>query len=68
MDARGSFIIPSQKRTGFLVNPASRLNDLLRKTAAEYLGELEKIGILRKKKIGKENLYLNVRLYKLLSG
>jgi Fic family protein len=39
-----------------------------RKTAAEYLGELEKIGILQKKKIGKENLYLNVRLYELLSG
>src|SRR5208337_448139 len=31
-----------------------------RKTAAEYLKELEKVGILRAKKIGKENLYLNV--------
>ena len=38
-----------------------------RKTAAEYLKELEKVGILRAKKIGKENLYLNVKLYDLLS-
>ena len=38
-----------------------------RKTAAEYLKVLEKIGILKSKKIGKENLYLNVRLYDLLS-
>jgi len=38
-----------------------------RKTAAEYLKELEHIGILKSKKIGKENLYLNVKLYDLLS-
>lgn len=38
-----------------------------RKTAAEYLQELEKVGILRRRKVGKENLYLNVELYKLLS-
>ncbi|MGD0886752.1 MAG: Fic family protein [Thermodesulfovibrionales bacterium] len=38
-----------------------------RKTAAEYLKELEKIGILKAKKMGKENLYLNVNLYDLLS-
>ena len=38
-----------------------------RQTAAEYLKELEKIGILKVYKVGKENLYLNVRLYKLLS-
>lgn len=38
-----------------------------RKTAAEYLKELEKIGILKSLKIGKETLYLNVRLYDLLS-
>ncbi len=38
-----------------------------RQTAAEYLKELEKIGILHRKKIGRENLYLNVQLYKLLS-
>lgn len=39
-----------------------------RQTAAEYLKELEKVGILRSKKVGRENLYLNVRLYDLLSG
>lgn len=39
-----------------------------RKTAAEYLNELEKIGILKSQKVGKENLYLNWRLYDLLSG
>lgn len=38
-----------------------------RKTAAEYLKELEKIGILESKKIGRENLYLNKNLYKVLS-
>ena len=37
-----------------------------RKTTAEYLRELEKIGILRSEKIGRENLYLNIRLYDLL--
>ena len=38
-----------------------------RKTAVEYLKELEKIGILRVQKIGKEALYLNLGLYDLLS-
>jgi Fic family protein len=38
-----------------------------RQTAAEYLKELEKIGILKPYKIGRETLYLNVKLYKLLS-
>lgn len=38
-----------------------------RQTAAEYLKELEKIGILHRQKIGRENLYLNIQLYKLLS-
>jgi len=38
-----------------------------RKTAADYLQELEKIGILKRKKVGRENLYLNEKLYKLLS-
>jgi Fic family protein len=38
-----------------------------RQTAAEYLKELEKIGILKPYKIGREILYLNVKLYKLLS-
>jgi hypothetical protein len=38
-----------------------------RKTAAEYLKELETLGILKSHKVGKENLYLNVRLYELLA-
>ena len=38
-----------------------------RKTAAEYLKELEKIGVLKVKKMGKENIYLNVKLFNLLS-
>ena len=38
-----------------------------RKTAADYLQELEKIGILKRKKVGRENLYLNEKLYNLLS-
>lgn len=38
-----------------------------RQTAAEYLKELEKIDILKSHKTGKENLYLNIKLYDLLS-
>lgn len=38
-----------------------------RKTAAEYLKELERIGVLKSKKLGKENIYLNVKLFDLLS-
>jgi Fic family protein len=38
-----------------------------RKTAAVYLRELEKVGILRSKKSGKEVLFLNVKLFQLLS-
>jgi len=38
-----------------------------RQTAADYLKELGKIGILKPHKIGRETLYLNVKLYKLLS-
>lgn len=39
-----------------------------RQTAADYLKELEHIGILKSKQVGRENLYLNVPLYRLLSG
>lgn len=39
-----------------------------RKTAAEYLKELERIGVLKRQKIGKENLFLNVKLHKLLES
>lgn len=38
-----------------------------RKTAAEYLRQLEKIGILKSQKVGKENLYLNKKLFALLA-
>ncbi len=38
-----------------------------RQTAAEYLKELERIGILKTKKVGRENLYLNQKLYDVLS-
>lgn len=38
-----------------------------RKTAAEYLKQLEKVGVLHSHKVGKENLYLNTKLYKVLS-
>lgn len=38
-----------------------------RQTAAVYLKELENIGILKSHKISRENLYLNVELYDLLS-
>jgi len=38
-----------------------------RKTAANYLKEIEKAGILKAQKLGKEKLYLNVKLFELLS-
>jgi len=38
-----------------------------RQTAAEYLRELERIGVLEPHKVGRENLYLNRELYELLS-
>ena len=36
-----------------------------RQTASEYLKELERIGFLKSKKVGKEVLYLNKRLYQI---
>jgi Fic family protein len=39
-----------------------------RQTAGDYLSELEKTGFVKSKQVGRENLYLNVRLYDLLSG
>lgn len=38
-----------------------------RQTAAEYLKELERIKVLKSQKVGKESLYLNVKLYELLA-
>lgn len=39
-----------------------------RQTAARYLDEIVNIGLLSKHKLGKDNYYLNVDLYKLLSS
>jgi len=37
-----------------------------RQTASQYLEELVNIGIMKKEKFGKENLYLNMKLYNVL--
>ncbi|SNY99564.1 Fic family protein [Flagellimonas pacifica] len=39
-----------------------------RQTAAEYLQELEKIGVLKSQKVGVENLFLNVKLFEILKN
>lgn len=39
-----------------------------RQTAAEYLRELEDAGILRSKQVGRENLFVNIKLYDLLGN
>jgi Fic family protein len=39
-----------------------------RKTAAKYLDELDKIGIVSKQKIWKDNYYINTNLYNLLQN
>ncbi len=39
-----------------------------RKTAAKYLDELVRIGLLSKHKLGKDNYYLNDALYTLLQN
>lgn len=39
-----------------------------RQTAGDYLSELEKAGILKSKQVGRENLYLNTKLYDLFSN
>jgi Fic family protein len=38
-----------------------------RQTAADYLKELEKIGLLKSKKVGKEVLYLNTELFSVIT-
>ena len=50
-------------KTQFLVDAGI----VKRQTAAEYLRKLEEIGVLQSQKAGKENLYLNMKLYELLS-
>ena len=37
-----------------------------RKTASRYLKELERIGILKSQKIGRETLYINTQLVEIL--
>ena len=46
------------------------MNDLLvhRNTAVKYLDELVRIGLLDKRKFGKENYYFNISLYQCLDG
>ncbi len=39
-----------------------------RQTAAEYLKEIERTGLLKSKKVGKEMLYLNLPLFELLKN
>jgi Fic family protein len=39
-----------------------------RQTAAQYLKEIEKIGFLKSRKVGKEVLYLNTKLYEALKN
>ncbi len=39
-----------------------------RQTAAEYLQELEEIGILESRKVGREKIFLHPALLKLLAG
>jgi len=38
-----------------------------RQTASEYLKQLEAAGILKPHKVGRENLYLNIKLFEILS-
>jgi len=55
------------------VHPYSKVSSIVdaglaqRQTAARYLKELEKIGILKSEKIGKERIYFNQSLIRLLS-
>ena len=44
-----------------------KICDVTRITATSYLNQLEKIGLLESEKVGREKLYKNVRLIKLLS-
>ncbi|WP_200837064.1 Fic family protein [Dyadobacter sp. 3J3] len=46
----------------------NRIRLSLPKTASKYLNELEKIGLISKVKLGKENYYVNSALFQLLSN
>ena len=41
--------------------------NVTRLTASSYLNQLEEIGLLQSEKVGRERLYKNIRLIKLLS-
>ena len=42
--------------------------DISRSTAIRYLKELEKLKLLKKQKIGRDNFYINQRLFDLLAA
>lgn len=54
------------------VQPYSKVSFLVeaglggRQTSAKYLSELEKIGVLQSEKVGRERIYVNTKLLKLL--
>jgi len=67
------------KRTGLLTNnlfrhPYTKIEFVMdelqvtRKTAAKYLDEVVRVGLLSKHKLGKDNYYLNDTLYALLQN
>ncbi|OQY06796.1 MAG: hypothetical protein B6I28_06015 [Fusobacteriia bacterium 4572_132] len=56
------FIHPYTK-VEFLVN----ILEITRQTGTKYLNKLEEIKILKKEKVGKNNYYINVALFDLLS-
>jgi len=45
-----------------------RVTGVERKAASRYLHELERIGVLTKRKVGRENLFINTQLMKLLQS
>lgn len=45
-----------------------RVTGVERKAASRYLHELEQIGVLTKRKVGRENLFINTNLMKLLQS
>jgi len=51
-------------KIGFLVDSGIASRNI----ASNYLRELERIGILKKESVGKETLYLNWKLFDILSG
>ena len=52
----------------FTIEFLERDLDVSRPTAARYLGELEKSGLVRKMKLGRANFYINEPLVAILGG